>query len=159
MGIFSKKNKEIIDNKEKWEILVERVTEAQYGDIILHQDIEALIDLGCGDLEYYSLITKVKKYLFPKGIGLVNIKGIGYRVLEPDAFNEKSAKVIKHGSSVIKKGLKWLEYAPTKDMSPEGRETHRTMSDSAKRINAMMVGGCSEIRLLNNLRKLKVEEK
>ena len=111
---------EVLDNKKKSEILAEKIKELHYGDIISHEQISKIISEEYPSNKYTTTIAKTRKILLKESVCLENIIGDGYRIVEPDNFVEQSLKHYKRGVNEMQKGYETLEYAPTKDMTPEG---------------------------------------
>ncbi len=141
---------EVIENKKKCEILAERINSLFYGDIISHKQIAMLIKEEYPSARYFSTIQKTKKILLKKYNKIIeNISGDGYRVVEPDDFVEKSLKCYKRGFNSMKKGSDILVNSPTKDMTPEGREAHRRVTDRVIVLNASIMGATVELKELS----------
>lgn len=139
---------EVLSNKKKSEVLSEEIEKLNYGDIVLHSQISSIIGEEYPSNKYTSTIAKAKKLLLKKGICLESITGDGYRVLEPDNFVNQSLKHYKRGFNEMKKGYDTLEYAPTKNMTQEGRETYRRVHDRAITLSAAMRGASVELKTL-----------
>lgn len=140
---------EIIKNKKKSEILAEKINELSYGDFISHEQIAAIIGEAYGSNKYSSTIAKVKKILLKKYNKAVEcVIGDGYRLTNPDDFIQQSLKHYKRGFTEMGKGYTILEYAPTKDMSKEGRESYRRVHDRAITLAAAMKGASVELKTL-----------
>lgn len=140
---------EIIENRKKSEVLVEKINELNYGDVITHQQIASLIEEHYPSNKYTSTIAKAKKILLKKhNKAIENIVGDGYRVVNPDDFVNQSLKHYKRGFNEMQKGYDTLEYAPTKDMTQEGLCTYRRVHDRAITLAAAMKGASVELRTL-----------
>lgn len=141
---------EVIENKKKCEILAERINSLSYEDIISHKQIATLIKEEYPSARYFSTIQKTKKILLKKFNKIIeNISGDGYRVVEPDDFVEKSLKCYKRGFNSMKKGSDILVNSPTKDMTQEGREAHRRVTDRVIVLNASIMGARVELKELS----------
>lgn len=141
---------EIIKNRKKSEILSEKLNEMNYGDFISHEQIAELIEEDYPSNKYTSTIAKARKILLKKyNKTLENVVGDGYRVINPDDFVQQSLKHYKRGFNEMKKGFDTLEYAPTKDMTKEGRDTYRRVHDRAITLEAAMKGTAVELRTLS----------
>lgn len=139
---------EVLNNKKKSEVLAEEIEKLQYGDMIFHEQIANIIEEEYPSNKYSSTIAKTKKILLKKGLCLENIIGDGYRVLEPDNFVHQSLKHYKRGFNEMQKGYDTLEYAPTKNMTQEGRDTYRRVHDRAITLTAAMKGASVELKTL-----------
>lgn len=139
---------EVLNNKKKSEILAEKIKELSYGDIISHRQISAIIDENYPSNKYTTTISKARKILLVDGIYLENIVGDGYRVVEPDKFVDASLKHYKRGLNEIQKGHDTLSYAPTKDMTSEGRSLYRKVYDRSTILQAAINGVSVELKAL-----------
>lgn len=140
---------EVIENKKKSEILAEKINEMNYGDVITHKQIASIIEEDYPSNKYSTTIAKTKKILLKKyNKTLECIIGDGYRVTDPDDFVNQSLKHYKRGFNEMRKGYEVLEYAPTKDMTKEGRDTYRRVHDRAITLAAAMKGASVELRTL-----------
>ena len=136
-------------NKTKAEILVEKLNELSYGDFISHEQIATLIEEPYGTNKYTSVIAKAKKIKMKKyNKTIENIVGDGYRLVSPDDFVNQSLKHYKRGFNEMKKGYEVLEYAPTKNMTKEGRDAYRRVHDRAITLAAAMKGASVELKTL-----------
>ena len=140
--------KEILNNKRKSEILAEKIQTLHYGDIITHEQIANSIEEFYPSNKYTTIIAKTRKILQKNGIFLENIIGDGYRIVEPDNVVNQSLKHYKRGFNEMQKGYDTLAYAPTKDMTPEGRDTYRRVHDRAITLTAAMKGASVELKTL-----------
>lgn len=139
---------EILNNKKKAEILAEKIKTLHYGDIITHKQIADSINEIYPSNKYRTIITKARKILQTNGIFLESISGDGYRIVEPDNVVNQSLKHYKRGFNEMQKGYDTLNYAPTKDMTPEGRDAYRRVHDRAITLTAAMKGASVELKTL-----------
>jgi DNA-binding winged helix-turn-helix (wHTH) protein len=140
---------EIIENRKKSEVLAEKINELNYGDVITHQQIASIIEEDYPSNKYTSTIAKARKLLLKKyNKTIENITGDGYRLVNPDDFVQQSLKHYKRGFTEMQKGYDTLTYAPTKDMTKEGREAYRRVHDRAITLAATMKGASVELRTL-----------
>jgi hypothetical protein len=143
---------EVLNNKKKSEVLAEKIKELKYGDFISHEQISLIINEEYPSNKYTTTIAKTRKILLKSSVCLENIVGDGYRIIEPDNFVQHSLKHYKRGFNEIQKGYDTLEYAPTKDMTPEGRNTYRRVHDRAITLTAAMKGASVELKILGQKR-------
>lgn len=145
---------EIIENRRKSEILAEEISKLDYGSVITHKQISLLIEEDYPSNRYTSTIAKAKKILLKTyNKTIQNIVGDGYRVVSPDDFVQQSLKHYKRGFNEMKKGHDTLVYAPTQDMSSEGREIYTRIYDRAVTLQASMKGVSVELKTLAGKRK------
>ena len=140
--------KELLNNKKKSEVLVEAIKGLNYGDIISHSQIANVIEEPYPSNKYASTISKTRRALQKDGIYLENIIGDGYRIVEPDKVVTHSLKHYKRGFNEMQKGFDTLINAPVRDMSEEGRDTHRRVYDRAVILSASMQGAAVELKAL-----------
>lgn len=139
---------EVLKNQKKSEILAFEIKKLNYGDIIFHGRISEIIEEPYGSNKYKSTIAKAKKILLKESVCLESIVGDGYRVVEPDNFVDHSLKRYKRGFNEMQKGYDILSHAPTKDMTPEGRNVYRRVHDRAVTLAAAMKGASVELKTL-----------
>lgn len=140
---------ELIEKRKKSEILAERLNKLKYGDFISHDGISSMIEEAYPSNKYTSTIAKARKILLKKyNKTLECIIGDGYRLVKPDDFVQQSLKHYKRGFNEMGKGYEVLGYAPTKDMTKEGRDTYRRVHDRAITLAAAMKGASVELRTL-----------
>lgn len=140
---------EVIQNKKKSEILAEKINALKYGEIISHKTISLIIEEKYPSNKYTSTIAKARKILLKKyNKTIENIVGDGYRVVSPDDFVNQSLKHYKRGFNEMQKGYDTLEYAPTKHMTKDGRDTYRRVHDRAITLAAAMKGASVELKTL-----------
>lgn len=134
---------EIIEN------VVNEVVKKDYNEIISHIDLSILLNVDYKSKEYFSYMTKIKKVLLEKGKALESVHGVGYRIANPDNYSAMAINQYRLGFNRLKKGEKILTYAPIKEMTEEGFNTFRQVSDKAQQLHAALAGGVVELKLLN----------
>ena len=144
---------EVLKNKKKSEILAERIKELYYGEVVSHKRISKGIEEDYPSNKYSTTISKARKLLMKEGICLENIIGDGYRIVNPDNFVDHSLKHYKRGFNEMQKGYDVLTYAPTKNMSQEGRVRYRRVHDRAVTLTAAMKGASVELKTLSSQKK------
>ena len=78
---------ELIRNKKKSEILADYIATLNYGDVILHSEIENIIEEKYGTPKYNAEIARTKKLILRKYHKIIeNIRGDGYRIIKADDF-------------------------------------------------------------------------
>jgi len=142
---------ELIKKEEKWKLLYDRILLMQYGETLLHKEIETIIqeNKNINESKYFSIIAKTKRELLKVSKTIKSVTGQGYQVVNPDDYTDLSLKHIKSGFKQVDKGYNILQFAPVNQMSKEGLQRHRHVSDRAMSLQAMMAGGCTELKLLN----------
>ena len=136
--------------KKKYELLVDVVSKYCYGDTITHKDIESIIGEHYRTAKYNAVVNQAKKYLLQKhSKAIENVRGYGYRVIQPDDYVMHTLGHYKRGFNELQKGKDILDYAPERDMSDEAREIYRQVSDRSGQIIAAMGGVKSEFIRLN----------
>lgn len=140
---------EVIENRKKSEILAEKISELNYGDVITHQQISDLIEENYPSNKYTSTIAKARKILLKNyNKTIENIIGDGYRVVNPDDFVGQSLKHYKRGFNEMQKGYGTLIHAPVQDMTVEGRDIYQKIYDRTIILNAAMKGASVELKTL-----------
>ena len=140
---------ELIENKKKSEILAEKIAAMDYGTVLLHSEIEAIIQEKHGTAKYASEISKTKKIILKQYHKVIeSVIGDGYRIIEPDCFIDHSLKHYKKGFNELQKGVDTLSNAPVKNMTTEGRQAFRRVYDRSVILAASMQGARAEIKAL-----------
>lgn len=139
--------------QEKIQKLIEFVFNKNYGDIIPHWEIEQVIGEKQKSNKYNAMVGSAKKRLLKVGKMVENVKGVGYRVVNPDEYTNQAAKLVSSGARRIDHGAKVLENAPVSEMSPSGVQVYNVMSDKMKILQAAVTGSRVEANLLTEKRK------
>ena len=141
---------ELIGKERKAEILAKKISEMQYGDVITHTEIEMLIQEKRGNPKYNATISKARKILLDKyKKSIENIRGDGYRLIQPDDFIHSSLNHYRKGFKSIQRGYKVLENAPVDDMTSDGKVTYRLVKDRSLVLLASMKGASAELKTLS----------
>lgn len=142
---------ELVKKEEKWKLLYDHILKMNYGETLLHKEIEKIIkeSKDINTAKYFSIITKTKKELLKISKTIKSVTGQGYTIVNPDDYTDLSLKHIKSGFKQVDKGYNILQFAPVNQMSKEGLQRHRHVSDRAMSLQAMVAGGCTELKLLN----------
>ena len=142
-----------MDNSEQVKILVEEFVNKGYGGAMTHYEISRLVGVKEGTRRYQSIIDSAKKKLLEHGKMIDNVRGVGYRVIDPDEYTGQSARCVISGARRIDKGTKILQNAPVKDMSQEGVQTYNRVVDRMKILQAAICGAKVEINMLSSKRE------
>lgn len=134
---------EAIDN------LVKAVEERNYGDVLNFDEIGGIINQKYGSAKYTDVLQTARKRLISAGHMIVNVRGIGYKVCEPDNYTGEGVRCVRQGARKVDRGSKILNHAPVNDMSPEAREAHNRVNDRMVRLQAAMAGASVEIHMLS----------
>lgn len=143
----------IIKNKKKWEILAESLSNIPYGDVVKHEQISDIIGEKYGSSNYNMIVHQAKKLLLREyKISFESIRGIGYRRIKADDFTKQAIDHFRRGANDFRKGAETLEFSPVNDMSEEGRAEYRHISDRTRQLEAALIGGLTEVRVLREKR-------
>ena len=135
--------KEAIDN------LFEEVSKKEYGDVLDFKEIGYIIHQQYGSSAYNDILQAAKKRLELAGHMIVNVRGIGYKVCQPDEYTNEGVRRVRQGAKRIDRGAKVLNHAPVNDMTPAAREVHNRVNDRMTRLQAAMAGASVEIHMLS----------
>lgn len=138
-----------MNRREAIDKLVEAVKERKYGEVLDYKEIGYIIDQKHGTCAYNDIVQAAKKRLEVAGHALVNERGIGYRVLQPDKYTGEGVRYMRQGAKRIDRGAKVLNHAPVNDMSAEAREAHNRVNDRMVRLTAALAGASVEIHMLS----------
>ena len=142
-----------MDRQEKINKIVEAFLSKNYGETIEHFKLATLIEESVGSWEYRYIVKRAEKKLLDCGRMIENVRGAGYRVVNPDEYSSQSAKCVMSGARKINKGSKILLNAPVKDMSAEGVQAYNAITDRMKILQAAVSGARVEINMLSSKRE------
>lgn len=128
--------------------LVKAVSERNYGDTLDFKEIGYIIHQEYGTHAYNDILQAAKKRLELAGHMIVNVRGVGYKVLQPDDYTQEGVKRVRQGAKRIDRGAKVLNHAPVNDMTQQAREAHNRVNDRMVRLQAAMAGATVEIHML-----------
>lgn len=138
---------------KKVEKLVDYFISKEYGTIVYHQEIAALIDIKYGSYAYRSIVNTAKKKLLESGHMIDSIRKSGYQVVEPDNYTDKAVDKVQRAVKNINNGQKIMDNAPVNDMSPVGLEIHNQVNDRFRLLRASTTGSKVEITMLSKKRE------
>ena len=136
--------------KEAIESLVKAVSEKKYGDVLDFREIGYIIHQEYGSRSYNDILQAAKKQLETAGHMIENVRGVGYKVIQPDDYTCAGVRRVKQGARMIDRGSKVLSHAPVNDMTAAGREAYNRVNDRIVRLQAAMAGATVEIHMLSN---------
>ena len=137
-----------MNRQETIDSLVKAVSERKYGDVLDFKEIGYIIHQEYGTHAYNNILQAVKKRLELAGHMIVNVRGVGYKVLPPDDYTNEGVKRVHQGAKRIDRGTKVLNHAPVNDMTQQAREAHNRVNDRMVRLQAAMAGATVEIHML-----------
>lgn len=138
-----------MNRQEAIDRLVKAVEERNYGDMLDFKEIGYIIHQEYGTHAYSDILQAARKRLELAGHMIVNMRGVGYKVLQPDDYTKEGVKRVRQGARRIDRGAKVLNHAPVNDMSQEVREAHNRVNDRMVRLQAAMAGASVEIHMLS----------
>ena len=142
-------------NEEAINNLIKNVEERPYGEIIPHHEISGILKLSKRDAKYHHLISRANRTLTEKGKRLQNRFNIGYVVLNPDDYVDEAQSQYRRGVRRAKEAMRVITYAPVALMSAEAANRFNMIEQRIKSVVATVVGGLTEIKLLNR-RKVNI---
>lgn len=146
-----------MERQEKIKKLVEIFCDMQYGDLMLHLEIEEIVGESRKTSQYTGIVNAASKKLLSSGKMIENVRGVGYRLVLPDEYTKASAKCVVSGGRRIDQGAKILMNAPVKEMSIFGAQTYRNVCDRVTILQASIAGATVEINRLSNRKKNPLE--
>lgn len=138
--------------KEAIDRLVEAIEERDYGDVLNFDEIGGIINQKYGSQRYGDILQAARKRLIAAGHMIVNVRGVGYKVCQPDNYTGEGVRYMRQGARKIDRGAKIINHAPVNDMSAEAREAHNRVNDRMTRLQAAMAGASIEIHMLSTSR-------
>lgn len=137
-----------MNRQDRINAIMNVVLSKEYGDIIPHAELLASIQERKSSNTYRDAVHAAAKRCMNAGKMIESIRGVGYRVINPDDYTGQSAKCIMSGVRKIDKGTKILLNAPVQDMTQDGRELYNRVTDRMRILQAAMHGAQVEIRML-----------
>lgn len=137
-----------MERKDAINALVTAVEEMDYGAVLSFRDIGDIIGHRYGERGYNDVLQAARKRLVAAGHMIVNMRGIGYKVLNPDDYTGEGVRMMRQGARRIDRGVKLMDHAPVKDMSPAAREAHNRVNDRMRILQAAMSGASVEVHML-----------
>jgi hypothetical protein len=120
-----------------------------YGSIHSHDEIAKLMHLDKNSNRYKSMISRANQKLTGFGKRLENIKGEGYKVVEPDRYTDISLNKFQQGVKRIRDSYSISEHAPIDKMTEEGRKRFRSYNERLSIMRAITEGHCKELTVLS----------
>jgi hypothetical protein len=139
-----------MNRQEAIDSLVKAVEGRNYGDTLDFKEIGYIIDQEYGTHSYSDILQAARKRLELAGHMIVNVRGVGYKVLPPDDYTNEGVKRVRQGARRIDRGAKVLNHAPVNDMTQPAREAHNRVNDRMIRLQAAMAGATVEIHMLES---------
>lgn len=142
-----------MDRKDKIKALVDKVSSMNRGDVITYEEIAQVIEDSHGSTTYNDVVQAAKKHLVTDGNLLENVRGVGYKLTNPDDYTYQGVKLVKAGARRIDRGVKVMRYAPVNEMSGIAREAHNRVYDRMMNLQAAMAGASVEIKMMEKQRE------
>lgn len=137
-----------MSRKDCIDSLVQAVEEKNYGDVLSFSEIGRIIGQKYGSTRYGDILQAARKRLIATGHMIVNVRGVGYKVCDPDDYTGEGVRYMRQGARKIDRGAKIISHAPVNDMSAEARAAHNRVNDRMVRLQAAMAGASVEIHML-----------
>lgn len=138
-----------MERKEAIDNLVKAVEEREYGDVLNFDQIGSIIDQKYGSKRYNDILQAARKRLIETGHMIVNVRGTGYKVCNPDSYTGEGIRYMRQGARKIDRGASIVRHAPVNDMSPAAREAHNRVNDRMVSLQAALAGASVEIHMLS----------
>jgi len=135
--------------KEAINNLFEEVSKKEYGAMLDFKEIGHIIHQQYGTSAYNDILQAAKKRLELAGHMIVNVRGVGYKICQPDEYTNEGVRRVRQGARSIDRGTKVLNHAPVNDMTQEAREIHNRVNDRITRLQAAIAGASVEIHMLS----------
>jgi hypothetical protein len=121
-----------------WKQLLKVAKTWDYGSVHKHDEVSAIISEKHKTLKYYNAVGRANIELADMGRFLINLKSVGYMVVNPDEYPEAVLSLTNAVYRKMKRVVRVVEGAPVELMTPESVGKIRTMSDRAKTALAMV---------------------
>lgn len=140
-----------------WQKAVEKACEAfdgkEYGETVSHMELASAASLKRGDKEYRYLMSAVAKRMLETGRMIECVRGVGYRLVEPDKYSTKSVDCVLSAGRRLDKGMKIIDNAPVANMTQNGVQRYNNVRDRMTILQAHVAGAKVEINMLDGKRK------
>ena len=87
-----------MERKDAINALVTAVEEMDYGAVLSFRDIGDIIGHRYGERGYNDVLQAARKRLVAAGHMIVNMRGIGYKVLNPDDYTGEGVRMMRQGA-------------------------------------------------------------
>lgn len=142
-----------MNRSDKVNKIVETFAGMDYGESLTHGQIAEIVGVKKTDSEYRYLIHQSQKHLLDHGKMVESIRGVGYRVVNPDDYTTTATHCVTTGVRKINKGAQILAHAPVSNMTPEGIQAYNNVRDRMTILQAAVTGAKVEINMLAETRK------
>lgn len=129
---------EDLDLYPAWKQLLKVAKTWDYGSVHKHDEVSAIISEKHKTLKYYNAVGRANIELADMGRFLINLKSVGYMVVNPDEYPEAVLSLTNAVYRKMKRVVRVVEGAPVELMTSESVGKIRTMSDRAKTALAMV---------------------
>ena len=137
-----------MSRKEAIDALVKAVEKMDYGTVLSFSEIGGIIRKKYGSSGFTDILQAARKRLIVSGHMIENVRGIGYKVSDPDDYTNETLRRIRIGTRSIDVGMRISDHAPVNDMSPAARESHNLVNDKMRQLQAALAGKSVEIHML-----------
>lgn len=142
-----------MNRKDKVGKIVDAFANLDYGESMTHGQIAELVGVKKTDSEYRYLIHQSQKQLIDHGKMVESIRGVGYRVINPDDYTATATQCVTTGVRKINRGAQILAHAPVADMTPDGLQAYNHVRDRMVILQAAVTGAKVEINMLAKKRE------
>ena len=110
------------DGRAEWRVVYDAITKLNYGDQITFDQLEKLIDTRDRN-RIHRAVGRCNQVLTREGVPKVlgNIRGTGYRVLEPGDYAPQALNHQKQARRRMSNAVDLMRTAPLNDMTPGQR--------------------------------------
>lgn len=136
--------------QEKIKTVVDFIANTPYGETVTHDQLSYLMEEKKNSRDYWYIMSRVQKKLVDHGHIVQNVRGKGYKVVDPDSYSAISVKHAVNGAKLIDRGVKVLRNAPVSDMTQEGVQRYNTVNDRMVILQAAVTGAKVEITMLES---------
>lgn len=139
--------------QESIKAVVAYLANLEYGETATHYQLAEIAGVKKNSADYRAIMTRVQKRMLDHGHMIENVRGVGYKVCNPDDYSGVSVKLAVSGAKRIDKGVKVLRNAPVNKMSADGRAKYNTVNDRMMILQAAVTGAKVEITMLESKRQ------
>lgn len=119
----------------EWRLLVDRLRQLDYGELIPHHEIVTLSGLVYGTQPYYQQMRQAIKVLLREHeIVVVSVPKVGYKRLEPQKHGQEARRYVRLGTRRIKRGGK---VARATDLTLLSEDQKRELENSMRALTLL----------------------
>jgi hypothetical protein len=116
-------NSKRIDGRAEWRVVYDAALKCNYGDQISFEDLQQMLDTKDRP-RIHRAVGRCNKVLTRENVPRVlgNIRGFGYRVLEPSDYTPQALAIRKQARRRMSSAIDLMKTAPLDELTPAQRQ-------------------------------------